>query len=88
MVCSTDALPATLLSPGSVCSRMPDTAETRLRQGEDATIAWAVAVEATREEEAGPIAEILLPAKPGRLETYRLLCSLGHDPAAAGRAGN
>lgn len=87
-----EALPAIMGLPGvaSAClweldaqaSRMPDTAETRLRQGEDATIAWAMVVEATREEEAGPIAKILMLAKPGRLETYRLLCSLGHDPAA------
>lgn len=83
-----EALPAIMGLPGvvSAClweldaqaSRMPDTAETRLRQGDDATIRWAVVVEATRIEEAAPIPEMLMPAKPGRLETYRLLCSLGN----------
>jgi hypothetical protein len=89
-----EALPAIADLPGVVAaalweldadaSRMPDTAETRLRTAADATIDWAVVVEATRIEEAARIAEILNPDRAaaagaeqaGPLETYRLLCSL------------
>jgi hypothetical protein len=89
-----EALPAIAVLPGIVAaalweldaeaSRMPDTAETRLRTATDATIDWAVVVEATRVEEAARIPEVLSAARAaavgaaraGPLETYRLLCSL------------
>ena len=89
------ALPALEALPGIVsaslweidaaASRMPDTAETRLRQGRDATIDWAVIAEATGPEEAARAGERFGKADAGAAgaavtpapETYRLLCSLG-----------
>jgi hypothetical protein len=64
--------------------RMPAPAEPRPPTAADATIDWAVVVEATRIEEAARIPEILSPDRAaaagaeqaGPLETYRLLCSL------------
>jgi hypothetical protein len=90
-----EALPAIGGLPGIVsaslweidpeASRTGGTAETRLRQGADAKIDWAVVVEATRPEEtvrAGGLigagrASAEGAAATGALETYRLLCSLG-----------
>ena len=88
-----EALPALSDLPGilfaslweldAAASRMPDTAETRLRQGIDATIDWALVVEGTRPEEAlaagariTPTAAAAGAAKLGGIEIYRLLCSL------------
>ncbi len=88
-----EALPAILRAPGvvaaclweldRVASRMPDTAETRLRATADAVIDWALVVEATRPEEAQNGTDIVRSAPSagaaavGPPETYRLLCSLG-----------
>lgn len=77
-------------------SRMPVTAETRLRATTDAVIDWALVIEAGRVDElqaAGAIAGASLtgagagPESAGAasvapLETYRLLGSLRHDRAA------
>ena len=91
-----EALPAVMRLPGIVgaclweldvkASRMPDTAETRLRETADAVIDWALVVEATRPEEASPVAEIANSVgaeQVGPLERYRLLCSLGRETADA-----
>ena len=84
-----EALPgivsASLWEIDAAASRMPDTAETRLRQGRDATIDWAVIAEATGPEEAARAGERFGKADAGAAgaavtpapETYRLLCSLG-----------
>jgi len=96
-------LPALLETPGilAAClweldreaSRMPVTAETRLRTTTDAVIDWALVIEAGRLEEleaagatvgaswAGAAAG---GASLGPLEAYRLLGSLRHDRAATG----
>jgi hypothetical protein len=90
---TTEALAAIMGLPGIVgaclweldatASRMPDTAETRLRETKDAVIDWALVVEATRLAEASRLADIARSAasagaaRVGALECYDLLCSLG-----------
>lgn len=93
-------LPAQLEAPGilAAClweldreaSRMPVTAETRLRTTTDAVIDWALVIEAGRLEEleaAGALVEAAVAdtagvASLGALQAYRLLGSLRHDLAA------
>ncbi len=94
-------LPRLMLAPGIlaaslweldvVASRMPDTAETRLRGTRDAVVDWVLVVEASRLEELDPIAAAVDAGVAGREgaarvappDTYRLLCGLDFDLAGS-----
>lgn len=70
-----------------VASRMPVTAETRLRATTDAVIDWALVIEAGRLEDLQAAAATIGATGVGGasvapLEAYRLLGSLRHDLAA------
>lgn len=99
---SREILPRFLETPGIVAaclweldaeeSRMPVTAETKLRATTDAVIDWALVVEGGRAEELAMAAGVIEPdaaraagaASQTPLECYRLLGSLRHDLARPG----
>jgi hypothetical protein len=98
---SESVLPDLMAAPGILAgclweldaeaSRMPDTAETRLRATKDAVVDWVLLVEASRPEELAPVAAAVNAATAGRegasdaaaLEPYRLLCGLDYDLAGS-----
>lgn len=99
---STEILPRLLETAGILAvslweldgeaSRMPITAETKLRTTTDAVIDWAVVIEAERPGEVATASAFLAPdaartagaASVSSAEVYRLLGSLRHDLASAG----
>lgn len=98
---SAEILPRLLETPGILAaslweldrkaSRMPVTAETRLRATTDAVIDWAAVIEAGRPAEVDTASAVLVPdaartagaAFVSPLEVYRLLGSLRHDLVCA-----
>jgi len=96
-----DILPPLMEAPGILAaalweldaeaSRMPDTAETRLRGTPDAVVDWVLVVEASRLDELQSAAEAADAgaarqagaARAGVLEPYRLLCGLTFDLAGS-----
>jgi len=86
-----DVLSAALWELDAEASRMPDTAETRLRGTRDAVVDWVLVVEASRlealEAAAGSVdagaAGQEGAARVGALEPYRLLCGLTYDLAGS-----
>jgi hypothetical protein len=84
-------LAASLWELDVAASRMPDTAETRLRGNRDAVVDWVLVVEASRLEELDPVAAAVDaraagPEGAARVappDTYRLLCGLAFDLAGS-----
>jgi hypothetical protein len=86
-----DMLSACLWELDAAASRMPDTTETRLREGRDAVVDWVFLVEAARPEALKAVAAAVDAASAraagaahvGALEPYRLLSALDYDLAGS-----
>lgn len=86
-----DMLSACLWELDAEASRMPDTAETRLRKGRDAVVDWVFLAEACRLEALEAVSTAVDAAaagaagaaRVGALEPYRLLCGLDYDLAGS-----
>jgi hypothetical protein len=86
-----DMLSACLWELDAEASRMPDTTETRLREGRDAVVDWVFLVEAARPEALQAVSAVIDAAaaaaagagRVGALEPYRLLSALDYDLAGA-----
>jgi len=86
-----EILSAALWELDAEASRMPDTAETRLRGTLDAVVDWVLVVEASRLGALEAAAESVDAgaagregaARAGSLEPYRLLCGLTYDLAGS-----